>query len=435
MATFRASSSISSSSISSSSCCRRKIIRATINMPKFQNSTVSLPNLITRDLVDQLKLTSSGYTNTTTTHIHKLPKSPSNSPKTSPKYDSKVSDPMAIAKLYAIMEAVEDRVEMHKNIGEQRSNWNSLLLTSINAITLTASTMAGIAATSASGSGPLAALKLSSTLLYLAATGMLLIMNKIQPSQLAEEQRNAARLFKQLREEIHTTISIGNPSNKEVRDTMEKVLALDKAYPLPLLGVMLDKFPEKIEPARWWPQQRRRQAKGLGERNDRNGWDAKLENEMREIVGVLKRKDKADYLRLGEKALKLNKVIAISGPLLTGLAAVGSAFVGSPSHGSWAVVLGVVAGALSSIVNTLEHGGQIGMVFEMYRSNAGFFKLMEESIESNLKEREVERRENGELFEMKVALQLGRSLSELKDLVAWSTMKGEAMEEFASKLF
>ncbi|CAL5409474.1 unnamed protein product [Camellia sinensis] len=404
-------------------------------MPKFQNSTVSLPNLITGDLVEQLKLTSSGYTNTTTTHIQKLPKSPSNSPKTSPKYASKVSDPMTIAKLYAIMEAVEDRVEMHKNIGEQRSNWNSLLLTSINAITLTASTMAGIAATSASGSDPLAALKLSSTLLYLAATGMLLIMNKIQPSQLAEEQRNAARLFKQLREEIHTTISIGNPSNKEVRDTMEKVLALDKAYPLPLLGVMLDKFPEKIEPARWWPQQRRRQAKRLGERNDRNGWDAKLENEMREIVGVLKRKDKADYLRLGEKALKLNKVLAISGPLLTGLAAVGSAFVGSPSHGSWAVVLGVVAGALSSIVNTLEHGGQIGMVFELYRSNAGFFKLMEESIESNLKEREVERRENGELFEMKVALQLGRSLSELKDLVASSTMKGEAMEEFASKLF
>ncbi|KAF5944276.1 hypothetical protein HYC85_018353 [Camellia sinensis] len=436
MATFRASSSMSSSSISSSSCCRREIIRATINMPKIQNSTFSLPNLTTRDLVEQLKLTNSGYTNTTTTHIQKLPKSPSNSPKTSPKYDSKVSDPVAIAKLYAIMEAVDDRVEMHKNVGEQRSNWNSLLLTSINAITLTASTMAGIAATTiASGTGPLAALKLSSTLLYLAATGMLLIMNKLQPSQLAEEQRNAARLFKQIREEIHTTICIGNPSNKQVKDAMKKVLALDKAYPLPLLGVMLDKFPKKVDPATWWPQQQRRQAKGLGERNDKNGWDAKLEDEMREIVGVLNRKDKEDYLRLGEKALKLNKILAISGPLLTGLAAIGSAFVGSPSHGSWAVVLGVVGGALSSIVNTLEHGGQIGMVFEMYRSNAGFFKLMEESIESNLKDREVERRENGELFEMKVALQLGRSLSELKDFAASSSVKGEAMEEFASKLF
>ncbi|KAL2495417.1 Uncharacterized protein Fot_39174 [Forsythia ovata] len=53
-----------------------------------------------------------------------------------------------MAKLYAILEAVADRVEMHKNIGEQRSNWNSLLLTSINALTLAAATMTGIAATS-----------------------------------------------------------------------------------------------------------------------------------------------------------------------------------------------------------------------------------------------------------------------------------------------
>ncbi|KAG5516445.1 hypothetical protein RHGRI_037231 [Rhododendron griersonianum] len=153
---------------------------------------------------------------------------------------------------------------------------------------------------------------------------------------------------------------------------------------------------------------------------------------MREIVTVLNRKDKEDYLRLGKKALKLNKILAISGPLLTGLAAFGSAFAG---HGSWAVVLGVVAGALSTVLNTIEHGGQVGMVFEMYRSNAGFFELMQESIESNLKEREVERRENGELFEMKVALQLGRSLSELRDLATSSAMKREANHEFASKLF
>ena len=71
----------------------------------------------------------------------------------------------------------------------------------------------------------------------------------------------------------------------------------------------------------------------------------------------------------------------------------------------------------------------------MYRNNAGFFRLMEETIESNLNERDVGRRENGELFEMKVALQLGRSLSGLKNLAASSSKKGEAIEEFASKLF
>ncbi|KAA8520104.1 hypothetical protein F0562_014360 [Nyssa sinensis] len=213
--------------------------------------------------------------------------------------------------------------------------------------------MAGIAATTASMGAPLVALKLSSNLLYLAATGMMLIMNKIQPSQLAEEQRNAARLFKQLHGQIQTTIKIGTPTMADMTEFMDKVLALDKAYPL----------------------------------------------------------------------------------LLLGLAAVGSIFVGSPSHGSWATVLGCVAGALASVVNTFEHGGQVGMVFEMYRSNAGFFSLMEESIQSNLKERDFERRDNGELFEMKVALHLGRSLSQLKDLTDASSINGEATEEFASKLF
>ncbi|KAJ0830151.1 putative petal formation-expressed [Helianthus annuus] len=99
------------------------------------------------------------------------------------------------------------------------------------------------------------------------------------------------------------------------------------------------------------------------------------------------------------------------------------------------MVLGVMGGAMASVVNTIQHGGQVGMVFEMYRGNAGFFKMMQESIESNLKERDVGKRENGEVFEMKVALQLGRSLSELRDFAASSSRKGKDVEEFGSKLF
>ncbi|XP_057498027.1 probable F-box protein At4g22030 [Actinidia eriantha] len=416
MASMRAPSLMGSSIYSSSRSRRETMIRATINMPKLQNGNLSpyLPKLTTRGWAEELELRS-GYTNTTT--------------------NTKVSDPMVIAKLYTIMETIADRVEMHKNIGEQRNNWNSLLLTSINTITLTASMMTGMAAMSGGGA-PLLALKLSSTSLFLAVTGILFVMNKIQPSQLAEEQRNAARLFKQQHEEIRTTVSMGTPTLEDVKEAMDKVLALDKGYPLPLLGVMLEKFPKTVESARWWPEKKQRQAhKGFGGRKNNNGWDSKLEEELKEINMVLKRKDEEDYLRLGGKALKLNKALAISGPLLTGLAAVGSALAGTPSCGSFAVMLGVVAGALSSVVNTLEHGVQVGMVFEMYRSNAGFFRLMEESIESNLKEREVDRRENGEMFEMKVALQLGRSLSELRDLATSSSIKGVANHEFASKLF
>ncbi|KAH6823507.1 F-box protein with a domain protein [Perilla frutescens var. hirtella] len=153
---------------------------------------------------------------------------------------------------------------------------------------------------------------------------------------------------------------------------------------------------------------------------------------MREVVKILRVKDKRDYLRLGEKALNLNKFLAITGPVLTGLAAVGSA-----ADGGWAAVVGVLGGALASVVNTFEHGGQVGMVFEMYRSNAGFFEMMEESIESNLNEDDLEKRENGEMFEIKVALQLGRSLSQLRGLARGEDDDGDddIKDEFASKLF
>ncbi|XP_058220111.1 probable F-box protein At4g22030 [Rhododendron vialii] len=332
----------------------------------------------------------------------------------------------ASEELHSIMNLVADRAEMHKNIGIQRDNWNHLLLTSINGMTVTAATMAALAAISGEGNS-LLALKLSSTILYAAATGVLLVMNKIQPSQLAEEQRNASRLFKQLHEQIKSGITLRKPTSNDVKDAMERVLAIDRAYPLPLRGAMLDKFPKAVEPAVWWPKEMRNQKEisGGGGEGRRNGWSEELEEEMREVVGVMKRKDGAEYLRLSKLVLKVNKVLAITGPWLTGLAAVGSALAGTPWIGSWAVVMGVVFGALATVVNTIEHGGQVGMIFEMYRSSAGFFMLMEESIESTLEERAAEERENGEVFETEVALKLGRSLPELKNLA----------QEFASKLF
>ncbi|KAI9198502.1 hypothetical protein LWI28_016951 [Acer negundo] len=167
-------------------------------------------------------------------------------------------DPEVAAKFYAVMEAVADRVEMHRNIGEQRNNWNNLLLNSINAMTLSAATMTGMAAIAANG-GTLLALKLSSAVLYASVTAMLAAMNVIQPSQLAEEQRNASRLFKQLHRELQTVVALGSssPTVCDVNEATERVLALDKAFPLPLLGdKMIEKFPNVVEPAVWWTDQK-----------------------------------------------------------------------------------------------------------------------------------------------------------------------------------
>ncbi|KAK7412679.1 hypothetical protein VNO78_04226 [Psophocarpus tetragonolobus] len=342
---------------------------------------------------------------------------------------------MAHVQLYAILEAVADRVEMHNNLREQRDNWNTLLLNSINMITLSATTMAGVAATCGAGA-PLLALKLSSALLFSAATGMLLIMNKIQPSQLTEEQRNGSRLLRILESEIQTTIALGNATEEDVNAAMEKVLALDKAFPLPLLGAMLEKFPRKFEPAVWWPS-KLEEGKGKSQRMGKmNGWSKELEMVLREVVEVVKTKDMEDYERLGNIALKVNKTLALAGPLLTGIAAAGTAFVG---NGCWGSLVPLVAGSLAAAVNSFEHGGQVGMVFEMYRASGGFFKMLETSVESTLEEEDFERRENGELFEMKMALKLGRSVSQLRELASKSAsyrMEGVYdIDEFASKLF
>lgn len=74
------------------------------------------------------------------------------------------------------------------------------------------------------------------------------------------------------------------------------------------------------------------------------------------------------------------------------------------------------------------------MVFEMYRNSTGFFRFMGETIESTVEKKGAEERENRELFEVQVALQLGRSLSELRDLADSAQIEAEE-EEFASKLF
>ncbi|KAL2341304.1 hypothetical protein Fmac_009244 [Flemingia macrophylla] len=418
-------------------CSRR--ITATINVPKIKVTKISTPRLPNRSLVAELDY---DYLNSyiPTTHAKEDPCYSNINTTTSTSPSRSSTNSMEVAKLHLIMEIVADRVEMHKNIGAQRDNWNSLLTTSVNMITLSAATMVGLAGVSSIGA-PVVALKVSSTILYMAATGLLVVMNKIQPSQLAEEQRNAARLFKLLHRELRTKLSLGNPSENDVDEAIEKVLALDRAYPLPLLGSMLEKFPQTVEPAVWWPRQRQRRLRKQelssgGTLKGRNGWKPRLEDEMRKVVMVLKNKDMEDYLRMSNEVLNFNKVLAVSSPLLTGLAALGSCFLGSV-NASWPVMLGVLGGALASVVNTIEHGGQVGMVFEMYRANAGFFKLMEETIELNINEQDPHKRENGELFEIKVALQLGRSLSQLRQLGAKISFSHEEndFEEFASKLF
>ena len=134
-----------------------KRVNCSLNVPKLPRVSFSLPKASSRrSLVEDLDKFTTEKSPLGEKH-HDL-------------YNS--TNSKAIIQLYAILEAVADRIEMHNNVGEQRVNWNTLLLNSINMLTLAASTMAGVAGSY--DGAPVLALKLSLALLFSAAMGMLL---------------------------------------------------------------------------------------------------------------------------------------------------------------------------------------------------------------------------------------------------------------------
>ncbi|KAL6888933.1 hypothetical protein ACP4OV_009959 [Aristida adscensionis] len=351
-------------------------------------------------------------------------------------------DAVAAEKLRAVADAAADRAEMHDIIGKQRDNWNHLLLHSTNSLALAASAMAALAPAAPS----VLALKASAGALLATAAVTMAAAGKIQPSQLAEEQRNATRLWRQLERDLRAALDrrAAPVTKADVQDAMDRVLALDAAYPLPLLPGMLDKFPKNVEPARWWPRRRTPAAaattrsRSFGRRaGGGNGWTPELEEEMRGVLRVLRAKDEQQYLKFGKALRDVNRGLAVAGPALAGAAAVAAAFIGGGDAGHWASGAAALGGALAAAANTVEHGGQVGMVFELFRNCAGFYRKIQEDIEASLGEADVERRENGEVFQTKVALLLGRSASDLRQFrrMASASFKDEDIADFAGKLF
>ncbi|KAG2657172.1 hypothetical protein PVAP13_1KG188800 [Panicum virgatum] len=362
-------------------------------------------------------------------------------------------DGTAAERLRAVADAAADRAEMHDIIGRQRDNWNHLLLHSTNSLALAASAMAALAPAAPSAAPALGA---SAGVLLATAAATMAAVNRIQPSQLAEEQRNATRLWRQLERDVRYGVEAAAAvTDADVQEAMDRVLALDAAYPLPLLPGMLEKFPKTVEPARWWPRRRpqpqplntRRSPKSFGRRagtsssstttTSSNGWTPELEEEMRGLLRVLRAKDERQYLTVGELVLALNRGLAVAGPALAGAGAAAAAFVAGGDAGGWAPGAAALCGALAAAANTVEHGGQLGMVFELLRNCAGFYRKLQEDIEAALGEADPERRENGEVFATKVALLLGRSASDLGQFreMASPSFRDEDIQDYAGKLF
>ncbi|KAJ1278614.1 hypothetical protein BS78_04G092300 [Paspalum vaginatum] len=308
------------------------------------------------------------------------------------------ADGTAAERLRLVAEAAADRAEMHDIIGRQRDNWNHLLLHSTNSLALAASALAALAP----GGAPAAA---SAGALLATAAVTMAAVNTVQPSQLAEEQRNATRLWRQLERDARAALEhrvvVGEA---DVEAAVDRVLALDAAYPLPLLPGMLEKFPKE---------------------------------EMRGLLRVLRAKDEHQYLAAGKLVLRANRALAVAGPALAGAGAVAAAAASIGAGGSWASGAAVACGALAAAANTVEHGGQLGMLFELLRNCAGFYRKVQEDIEAALGEPDAERRENGDVFRTRVALLLGRSVSELRQFrrVASPSVGDDDIKDYAGKLF
>lgn len=316
------------------------------------------------------------------------------------------------AELRLLANAASDRAEMHNILAHQRDNWNKLFQFTLTAACMTSCVLSGLDGQAHSPSLSVPALLLNSGSAVMMAT-----INLFQPSQLAEEQRTAARLFHKLSSHIHyglhTASHLCQDAPSLLRDCKRRLQALDKAFPMPLAPGGLDKFPAKVVPP------------VLIEPNDTphdpfpstnvsrdviNGWDEHLTWELQQVAALLRRSDIPKYAGWAQNLVIVNRSLAFTAPILTASAAVlnATALAMTPTAsastlGMWAASCSVMAAFAGSFL----HDMQLGMVFELYRNSAGYYADVESDIKETLRE-PVEKRENGALFRQRIAYQLGR---------------------------
>ncbi len=315
-----------------------------------------------------------------------------------------VEDFMLVAQLRNIALAAEDRSEMHAIIGVQRDNWNKLCHMTVNMTTIAAAMLAAM--NSGVGSTSLS-MSVAAFLLNGGAAGFMYLASKYQPSQLAEEQRTASRFHKLLARDIETTLLMDPRLRKDAHLYMEEVMgrlqALDAGFPLPLKPNGLEKFPKVVAPSVLGPVADLTETEIPA--NNTNGWTDAITNDLQRTADKLHTSDIAKYVRAARNKEIPNKRLAISAPVFAVVAALLSLV------GCWpGIHLAGVAAACSIVgvlVSSFSNGGQIGMIFELYRNCAGYYVEMEQDIQSTMRI-PVCQREDGELYHQKIALQLGR---------------------------
>jgi hypothetical protein len=319
-----------------------------------------------------------------------------------------VEDSRVVAQLRNIAFAAKDRSEMHAIIGVQRDNWNKLCHMTVNMTTIAAAMLAamnnGVAGSTSASFG----MSMAAFLLNGGAAGFMFLASKFQPSQLAEEQRTASRFYKMLARDIETTLLIDPRLRKAVHlymdDVMDRLEALDVAFPLPLTPNGLVKFPKEVVPSVLGSTADLSETEILA--NNTNGWSNAMVQDLKHTAEKLKESDIEIYLGWARNKERDNKRLAMLAPVLAGSAALLS-LLGCCQPGIHLAALASACSIAAVFGSSFSNGGQIGMIFELYRNCAGYYEQMVQDIQSTIRV-PVCQREDGELYHQKIALRLGR---------------------------
>ncbi|KAI5066617.1 hypothetical protein GOP47_0019241 [Adiantum capillus-veneris] len=335
---------------------------------------------------------------------------------------SSITSSLLTAELQLLANAASDRAEMHSILAQQRDNWNKLFQRMLTSASMTACVLSVLDGHIAGHS--MGGLSLPALLLNAGTAAMMAVINQFQPSQLAEEQRTASRLFRKLANDIHYALHLSphlrQSTSLLVDDCKRRLQALDRAFPMPLTPGGLEKFPTKVVPP-VLIEPKLNMAQGDHQDNSNvvdcldlheyNGWDRQLAQELKHIAAMLQHSDIPKYTGLAQNLVKVNKPLAIAAPCFSASAALlnAAAMCTTPlptnniQLGMWAATFSVLATFLCSFSNDM----QLGMVFELYRNSAGYYADVKTTIEETLRT-PVDQRENGTLFRQRIAYQLGR---------------------------
>ncbi|KAG6544216.1 hypothetical protein Mapa_014418 [Marchantia paleacea] len=294
---------------------------------------------------------------------------------------------------------VSDRTEMHSILAQQRDNWSRLFHST--------TTMASVFAATASavnGAVPAPGLQVVAIVLGVGAAALMALVSKFQPSQLAEEQRHAARFFKRLGADVEATLQVDPRLREEASSYWERSVttlhALDRAFPLPLTPIVVEKFPKHLRPSKLSGElDLARPEVKVSRHSHINGWTPSAIEDLKHTAHLLQHSDIPEYVNMANKAKLINLILSITSPL-SATAGVVLNMAGCPS-----VAAAVTVGSL--FAHTLTHALQMGAVYEVYRNCAGYYADVEKSIERVLR-LPLQQREDATIFLQKISMSLGR---------------------------